>query len=243
MIKTITLVFELLLLIAVFYMGNRFWWHRYSGLKKGIVFMLLGCATLTAISVGMATQGPTRLVTLTALNEKNENAKEASVYLEKIRVDGVDMGLPQLESGQWTIYNDRYCWFEVGDERRAEGQSDTVSFQLKVSDTAQIVFYENSWRGKVLIQIDNTQEVVDTYWDGGDKGRSVTITLPAPKAAAPAPASEPAVEPIAEVHEEPIIEPAPRIAPEFDYGNYNSRADGEYFNLENYFYGGFGEDE
>lgn len=184
MIKTITLVFELLLLIAVFYMGNRFWWHRYSGLKKGIVFILLGCATLTAISVGMATQGPTRLVTLTALNEKNENAKEASVYLEKIRVDGVDIGLPQLESGQWTIYNDRYCWFEVSDERRAEGQSDTVSFQLKVSDTAQIVFYENSWRGKVLIQIDNTQEVVDTYWNGGDKGRSVTITLPAPKAAA-----------------------------------------------------------
>ena len=54
MIKILTLISELLILAAVFFLGNRLWWHRYIGIKKGIIFTLAGCAALIAVAVGMS---------------------------------------------------------------------------------------------------------------------------------------------------------------------------------------------
>ena len=35
MIKTLTIIIELLILALAFWLGGRLWWHRYSGIKKG----------------------------------------------------------------------------------------------------------------------------------------------------------------------------------------------------------------
>ena len=142
--------------------------------------MLMGCAALIAISVGMSSPGTMRLVTLTALNEKNEKSEEVTVYLEKIQVDGIDLGLPEPDSGKWTELKDRYCWFGPDDVRRAEGQTDSISFRIKPGSKTELVFYENRWKGKLLVQIDDAHEIIDTCWDSGDKGRSVIVELPAP---------------------------------------------------------------
>lgn len=180
MIKTLTLIFELLILALVYRLGSRLWWNRYSSIKKGLALVLVGCAALIAISAGMATPKPVRTVTLTALNEKNEVSAEVTVYLEKIRVDGADIDIMEPTSGKWTKSGRLYCWFGPDDDRRTEGQTDSISFQVNAGDKTEIVFYENRWKGEVSIQVDDTQEVIDTYWDGGDKSRSTTIALPAP---------------------------------------------------------------
>lgn len=180
MIKILTLILELLILSAVFFLGNRLWWNRYSGIKRGVWFILLGCAALIAISAGMAMPSPTRTVTVTALNTKNEASKEVTIYLEKVQVEGADLGLPELETGKWTEYSGRYCWFEPGDKRRAEDQTDSISFQIKAGTGTELFFLENCWRGNVLVQVDGKERVFDTYWDGGDKSRSEPFTLPAP---------------------------------------------------------------
>lgn len=183
MIKTLTLITELLILAAVFRLGSRLWWHKYSGIKKGLALVLVGCATLIAISAGQAIPRPTRTVTITALNEKNEASEEVTVYLEKLRVDGSDVDIQDPMAGKWTGSGKRYCWFGPADDRRTEGQTDSISYQIEAGDKTELIFYENRWKGKASVQIDDKQEVVDTYWDGGDKSRSTAIILPAPGAA------------------------------------------------------------
>lgn len=180
MIKTLIFIAELLALVLVLWLGGRLRWNRYGGIKKGLAMVLLGCATLIALSIGMAAPGPTRTVTVTALREKNEASEEATIYLEKVQVDRVDLGLPSLESGQWTEYKDMYCWFEPGDKRRVEDQTDSISFQVKEGRKIEVVFYENRWKGKVLIQSGEYQNVVDTYWNEDGKDRSTAVTLPSP---------------------------------------------------------------
>lgn len=180
MVKIITLIVQLVILILTLWLGNRLWWCRYGGIKKGIALVLVGCSALIAVSAAMAAPTPQRTVTLTGLNEKSEEAQEAGVYLENIRVNGVNMGLPQPVAGVWTRGDDRYCWYEPGDERRNPDQTDSLSFQVPVESNTQLVFLENRWRGKVLIQVDGLEETVDTFWDGGDKSRGGAVALPAP---------------------------------------------------------------
>lgn len=180
MIKLLTLIIELAVLALVYWLGSHLWWHRYTSVKKGAVLVLMGCSALISVSVSMAAPKPVRIVTLTALNEKSEGSTETTVYLEKLRVDETDVDIMEPHTGHWTQSGGRYCWFGPGDMRRAEGQSDSISFQVKAGDKTELAFYENRWKGRVLIGIDGGQEVVDTFWDGGDKGRSTTVTLPPP---------------------------------------------------------------
>lgn len=180
MIKILTLVLELAILFLALWLGDRFWWRRYGGIKKGVALVLAGCAALIAISIAQVGPYPMRTVTLTALNEKNAGALEAGVYLENVQVNGVNLGLPELTSGTWTQAGNRYCWYEPGDERRASEQTDSISFQVRAETETQLVFLESRWRGKVLVQVDDYQETVDTYWDGGDKGRGMAVPLPGP---------------------------------------------------------------
>ncbi len=183
MVKIFTLIAQLVILALVICIGNRLWWHQYSGMKKGIAFVLIGCAALSAVSTGMTTPTPTRIVTLTALGGKNESLEEDSIYLEKIQVDGIDVELSEVSAGKWTEYNNRYCWFAPGDKRRAKNQTDSISFQIKAGRKTELVFLENRWKGKVLIQVDDYQEILDTYWGGGDTSRSAAVSLPAPSLA------------------------------------------------------------
>lgn len=180
MIKTLTLIAELLILALTLWLGRRLWWHKYRGIKKGIALVLVGCAALIAISAGQAVPRPVRTVTLTALNEKSEASAETTVYLEKLRVDGADINVMEPAEGEWREYNKRYCWFEPGHKNRLKGQTDSICFRVDAGDKTEIVFLENCWKGKVLVQIDDKQEVVNTYWNGGDKSRSTTLALPKP---------------------------------------------------------------
>lgn len=171
----------MLILALVLYWGNHLWWHKYNSVKKGITLVLAGCATLAAISVGMAVPKPARTMTLTALNEKNVTSAETTIYLEKLYIDGEEQDISRPALGRWTEAEKRYCWFAPGDKRRAEEQTDSIVFKIEPADKTELVFFENRWKGKVLLQIDEKQEVLDTYWDGGDKkSRSSTVEIPKP---------------------------------------------------------------
>lgn len=180
MIKTLTLISELLVLALVFYLGNHLRWHKYNSVKKGVTLVLVSCATLAAISAGMAVPKPVRTIRLTALNEKNVTSAETTIYLEKLYIDGEEQDISKPASGRWTEAEKRYCWFAPEDKRRAKEQTDSIVFKIKPADKTELVFFENRWKGKVLLQVDDKQEVMDTYWDGGEKSRSRAVAIPKP---------------------------------------------------------------
>ncbi len=182
MIKFLKLILELLIVAGGLWLGSQLRWSKYGGIRKGLALVLVGCATLISVAVAMEAPAPMRTVTLTALNKKNEHSLETTVYLTKVKVDGEDLSLPELISGKWTWKDGRYNWFAPGDERRVGDQTDSISFQVEAGDKTELIFSEDRWKGQVSIQIDEYQEKVDTYWDGGDKSRSTSITLPPPGA-------------------------------------------------------------
>lgn len=181
MIKILALVLELALLALGLRLIDRLWWHKYGGIKKGVAYVLLGCCALVAISAAQAVPRPVRTLTLTGLNEKREAAAETGVYVNRLQVDGQEIDLLSPAAGHWSEWGDQKPgWYAPGDKRRSLDQTDSLSFQLPAGDKTELTFYENRWRGKVLVQLDDFQQVVDTYWDGGDKGKNEAIVLPAP---------------------------------------------------------------
>lgn len=182
MVKFLLYILKLFILAISLWLSNHLLWQRYLGFKKSVAWVLTSFIALAAILGIVSMPGLQRTVTLTALNEKNEYAKEAGVYLEGIQVSGVNVGLPKLTSGEWTVAENRYCWYEPGDRRRADYQTDSITFQVECQNDTQLIFLENQWRGKVFVQIDDFQEVLDTYWAGGDRSQSVCVALPTPSA-------------------------------------------------------------
>lgn len=180
MVKTLTYTIEIVILAAAFFLWRRLWRKRFGTAARELAVVLACGAALIAVAAGMLAPAPTRLITLTALNETNENSSEADIYLIKIWADGKSVNISEPKSGKWTQYGSIYSWFAPGDKRRAEGQTDSITFQLEAGAKTELIFKENRWKGKVLIQTDGYQEIVDTYWNGGEDSRNVTITLPAP---------------------------------------------------------------
>lgn len=179
MIKVFTLIVELAILALALWLGNRLWWHRYGGAKKSVVYVLLGCAALIAVSAAQAAPTPTRLVTLTALDQRHTGAEEGNIYLDKLLVDGMEVDLSTPDDGGWTFYNGRYCWFEPGHQWRDADQSNSVTYSVKAGVKTQVVFLGNPWKGAVRVQIGNYQEDVDT-WSENEKGKRITVELPSP---------------------------------------------------------------
>ena len=183
MVKGLTYTIEIIIVAAVYFLWRSFWRRRFGDAAKELAVALICGASLISAAVSVLAPQPARTVTLTALNEVNEDTGEPDVYLQEIRVDGRSIDILTPEIGKWTQYGEKYCWFAPGDDRRAENQTDSVTFRIGAGTRTELVFLENRWKGKVLIQSGGYQETVDTYWDGGDSNRTSTISLPAPDAA------------------------------------------------------------
>lgn len=179
MIKFLTLASELFILALALWLGNRLWWRRYGGVKKGAVLVLVGCAALIAVAAAQAAPAPTRLVTLTALDQRHAGAEEGNIYLEKIAVDGQEVDLGAPETGAWTLHDGRSCWFEPGHPWRSETQTDSVAYRVPAGGKTQLVFLGNPWKGAVRLQVGEHQEDVDT-WSENEKGEKLAVSLPSP---------------------------------------------------------------
>lgn len=183
MVKMLTWAIEIVIWAAVFFLWRGFWRRRFGGAAKELAVALACGAALFAAVVGALVPQSTRLVSLTALNEKNEDSIEPDIYLQEIRVDGESVDILTPEAGRWTWYAEKHCWFAPGDKRRAEDQTDSAAFRVGVGIKTELLFMENRWKGKVLVEADGYRETVDTYWDGGENSYRISaVSVPVPDA-------------------------------------------------------------
>ena len=176
MIKTLTLIFELLLLTLALSLGRRLWWRKCNSIQKGLVLVLLGCAVLMALSVSNAAQ-PKQKIRVFALGESSQTAKAAELTLSYFKVNGETVKTFSPQSGKWTLYKGEYRWFEPGDRRAAEITTDSVTFEFDLADRVELIFWGNQWKGIVEISTDTETYRVDTY--RADSGE-VSFSLPDP---------------------------------------------------------------
>ena len=179
MVRWMTLLLELFIAAAIFFVANRLVWRRFSASGRIAALVLALCAAFVSFSIADSVETPRRTLTITALGEKNKNAAQPQIYLDGIVLDGQNVGVPQPVSGQWNWNKEHYAWFEKGDERRGEMTTDSVTFELPAAPDTQLVFLGNKWKGKVSVEIDGVENTVDTYVDTEDS-QQVNVALANP---------------------------------------------------------------
>lgn len=172
--KILTYAVELLILTVAFWLGNRLWWHKYSGIKKALALALAGCAVLMALAASNAAK-PSRMVTVSALGKANPAADWTELTISHFKVNGETVKTFSPESGKWTLYEGQYRWFVPGDERAAEDTTDSISFTFDLADQVEIVFWGNQWKGIAQVDVNGRSYHVDTYRAGSE---AVSFSLP-----------------------------------------------------------------
>ncbi len=175
MFRWIILALELLIMAGIFRLCDKVIWKRLSKASRAIAMMLGVCAVFVAFSGAQMVEIPTRMVTITALDEKNEKAENTQIYLKEIQLDGESIGVPEPIEGKWSWYNDMYCWFDEddNDERMQEGTTASITLELPLVEKTGFIFSSNRWKGLVSIKTDEMEYVLDTYCDseGSEKAR------------------------------------------------------------------------
>ena len=176
-----TILLELALTAVILFAMQRVYWHKLNRGGQIVVLVLAFCATFISTSVSNRVCKPKRTLTVTALGEKSEPAEETSFYIADLILDGESQGVHPT-AGQWTWNGDWYCWFDKGDERRAEGTTESVSFTLDVARRTELVLICNKWKGRATIGIDETEIIYDSYLDTEER-LEVHEILPIPSSA------------------------------------------------------------
>lgn len=178
----ISLIIELLTAAGICWLLHKTLWRGFGKIARVFAAMLCLCALFVSFSGEDLFHVPERTVTVTALGDKAPQAENAQIYLKDLLQNGKSQGVPAPAEGLWSWYNGQYCWFEEGDERRTEGQTDSVTFMLPVERKTELVFSGNKWKGMARVQIDGEILTVDTFRDTGDS-TAVTLQLPSPEPA------------------------------------------------------------
>ncbi len=179
MIRWMTILIELAVAAGLFCLSRRLLRQRLKRPMKYIVAVLSACALFVSFSGEELFPAPQRTVTITAMGEGNEKAKEATIYLTGFTLDGEKEDVPEPVEGRWSWYNDRYSWFAQGDDRRTEDTTDQVTFSLDVAWNTQVCFLANQWKGKARVETGGETVTVDTHSDK-EKGEQITVDLPHP---------------------------------------------------------------
>lgn len=105
-------------------------------------------------------------VQLTALGERNDNAKSSEVYLAGYTIDNVSFisGVSlEIVEGHWFWSGETYAWRPEADNRQPDGMTRTVVLKIPVGWSRTLNFSGGIYRGLVEISAGKDRWVEDTY--------------------------------------------------------------------------------
>jgi SAM-dependent methyltransferase len=97
-------------------------------------------------------------VELKALGICNENAEGCEVKLKRVVVDFKTIKPSELFSDGWLNEDSVLCW-----NNYTEGLNDTIKGELPAGKNMAMVFESNRWMGKVSVNINGSEIVLDLY--------------------------------------------------------------------------------
>ncbi len=162
MLNTILVLCKIALTISVYMLARHLLKGKTSDVGQVAAAIVCLCAALISLSAADAA-APKRIVTVMALQEKNEAAASCELTIDRIKVNGRELEEFTPSSGKWCLYKGQYRWFEPGDKRLTSEITESVSFTFSAADEVEIVFWGNKWKGKAAVEADGERRVVDTY--------------------------------------------------------------------------------
>ena len=110
-------------------------------------------------------------ITLTALGEKNAEAKAEEVFLQGYTIDGKEYICGKdldIRDGKWFWTGEVYCWRIESDTRQPEGVTRSITIGIPVGLDRSLNFESNDWRGLVEISASDKTWTVDTFSADGE---------------------------------------------------------------------------
>ncbi len=176
---------RILLIIIVLFAGCVFLRKKVQG--KILLFYGAIVILLALVSFFASEKLPpiTDQVTLTAHNEKREDARGTEVFLAGYTIDGENFHSTsslEIVEGHWFWTGVCYAWRPETDHRQPEGMTRSVVIKIPVGWSRTLNFSGAARNGKVAITVGNSTDVVDTYSDSVSLrevaiGRSATGAL------------------------------------------------------------------
>ena len=96
------------------------------------------------------------IITITALDEKNEDSKGSEVWLTEIQVNNHDYNIFDID------YDDK-AWVYNKEFDRIYSTNGTLQINLKDLETIKFTFLKHPWSGKVLITFNNNDNYIDLF--------------------------------------------------------------------------------
>lgn len=185
MILFMARLIKLFLVVLILFFGYRIFSKRlekkYLAYLGVVIIVFAFCANYIANLLPPLTD----TITLTALGEKQEEAKGMEVYLNGYTVDGEEFLAGKslkIESGHWFWSGETYAWRPETDSRQPDGVTRTVVLKIPVGWDRSLNFAGGVWRG--LVEVDDGHDVwiEDTFTEDNSVktvkiGRSSTLDL------------------------------------------------------------------
>lgn len=162
MIKSTIFICEILFLIIFEIVSI----HFIKSSKKSIFLFALCLLVFAFLSHQIMQEIPLLYdeITLTALDQKNDESRGTEVDINHIRVDEHIITSPNVGEGRWYIISNRYSWRPPEDTRWDGSATESIVLRIPVGWERTINFHCNTWRGIVQVS-DSTgcRDIIDTY--------------------------------------------------------------------------------
>ena len=160
--------------LAYLFTNNRIR-QRYNSVTRAVLIVL--CVCMVFIALAIATRFiPTQSIEVIALNEKNPESKETTVYIKSINAGILENNGDPVE-GYWIKDGSWYKWYAPSDSRYEEQETTSIQFEAKDAFDGNITFWGNEWKGTVKVKTGNQELVIDTYSGEGDVDVIVPLTF------------------------------------------------------------------
>lgn len=136
----------------------------FSWVLKRLMLFLLAAGCVLALGTVFGNPGQQRL-TVTALDQKNENAEGTEIWLSKVIIEGKEYEAQSFFTGSWLADEG---WLKWRSYDKDAGDHRTLTASIPQGGNIQLVFDTCKWRGLAKIEVNGKSFTVDTY-DRQDK--------------------------------------------------------------------------
>ena len=124
--------------------------QKYNSVTRAVLIVLCACMVFLALAIASRFI-PTQSIDVIALNDKNPESKETTVYIKSITAGNLENDGNPVE-GYWTKDGSWYRWYAPSDSRYEEQETAGIRFEAKDAFGGNITFLSNAWKGLVKVK-------------------------------------------------------------------------------------------
>ena len=143
-----------------------------------VTFLLSALLVFPSVIVATAVEPKAQLpekVSVRALDQKNEKAKETTIYLTGLFANREKAQIETATDASWYWQNNWYVWRAPEDSKNPGGLSQTIELLLPAGTDRKITFLANEFKGLVKITYKDTEQILDCY---SPEKKTLEVSLP-----------------------------------------------------------------